>query len=149
MGIDIALGVLFGNIYKKREAKLRFTVSELLNCGSHRWKENEVDAVTMRNLKDLVGKLNKLGFVPPRVATSCLRSLADQKRINPSALGSSHLYGAAVDIGDADGKLKAWLKANPNKLVECGLWMESPEYTKTWVHLSIYAPASFNRVFKP
>lgn len=128
---------------------MKFTVTELLNAGQHKWKESEVDAVTMRNLKDLVGKLNKLGFVPPRVATSCLRSLADQKRINPSALGSSHLYGAAVDIGDADGKLKAWLKANPNKLVECGLWMESPEYTKSWCHLQIYAPASFNRVFKP
>lgn len=128
---------------------MKFTVQELLNAGQHKRKESEVDAVTMRNLKDLVGKLNKLGFVPPRVATSCLRSLADQKRINPSAMGSSHLYGAAVDIADADGKLKAWLKANPNKLVECGLWMESPEYTKSWCHLQSYAPTSFNRVFKP
>ena len=128
---------------------MKFTVTELLNAGQHKWKESEVDAVTMRNLKDLVGKLNKLGFVPPRVATSCLRSLADQKRINPSALGSSHLYGAAVDIGDADGKLKAWLKANPNKLVECGLWAEDYDSTPTWVHLQIYTPASFNRVFKP
>ena len=128
---------------------MKFTVQELLNAGQHKWRESEVDAVTMRNLKDLCGKLNKLGFVPPRVATSCLRSLADQKRINPSAMGSSHLYGAAVDIGDSDGKLKAWLKANPNKLVECGLWMESPEYTKSWCHLQSYAPASFNRVFKP
>ncbi|MBQ1996926.1 MAG: hypothetical protein II238_00580 [Alphaproteobacteria bacterium] len=128
---------------------MKFTVQELLNAGQHKWKESEVDAVTMRNLKDLCNKLNKLGFTPPRNASSCLRSLADQKRINPSAMGSSHLYGAAVDIADADGKLKAWLKANPNKLVECGLWMESPEYTKTWCHLSIYAPASFNRVFKP
>lgn len=128
---------------------MKFTVQELLNAGQHKWKESEVDAVTMRNLKDLCGKLNKLGFVPPRNASSCLRSLADQKRINPSAMGSSHLYGAAVDIADADGKLKAWLKANPNKLVECGLWMESPEYTKSWCHLQIYAPASFNRVFKP
>lgn len=128
---------------------MKFTITELLNAGQHKWKESEVDAVTMRNLKDLCNKLNKLGFVPPRVATSCLRSLADQKRINPKAMGSSHLYGAAVDVGDSDGKLKAWLKANPNKLVECGLWMESPEYTKTWCHLQSYAPASFNRVFKP
>lgn len=128
---------------------MKFTVQELLNAGQHKWKESEVDAVTMRNLKDLCNKLNKLGFTPPRNASSCLRSLADQKRINPSAMGSSHLYGAAVDIADADGKLKAWLKANPNKLVECGLWMESPEYTKSWCHLQSYAPASFNRVFKP
>lgn len=128
---------------------MKFTVVELLNAGSHKWKESEVDDVTLRNLKDLCNKLNKLGFVPPRIATSCLRSIADQKRINPKAMGSSHLYGAAVDIGDADGKLKAWLKANPNKLVECGLWAEDYDSTPTWIHLQIYAPASFNRVFKP
>lgn len=128
---------------------MKFSVQELLNAGQHKWKESEVDIVTMRNLKDLCAKLNKLGFVPPRTATSCLRSIKDQQRINPSAMGSSHLYGAAVDIGDADGKLKAWLKANPQKLVECGLWMEHPDYTKTWCHVQTYAPASFNRVFKP
>lgn len=130
---------------------MKFTVQELLNCGSHRWKESEVDAVTMRNLKDLCNKLNKLGFVPPRVATSCLRSLADQKRINPKAMGSSHLYGAAVDIGDSDGKLKSWLQTDAGNLalINCGLWAEDYKSTKGWVHLSIYAPASFNRVFKP
>lgn len=128
---------------------MKFTVNELLNAGTHKWEKSEVDIVTMRNLKDLVGKLNKLGFVPPRNATSCLRSIKDQQRINPKAMGSSHLYGAAVDIGDADNKLKTWLKANPQKLVECGLWMEHPDYTKSWCHLQIYAPTSFNRVFKP
>ncbi len=128
---------------------MKFSIAELLNAGQHKWKESEVDAVTMRNLKDLCAKLNKLGFVPPRVATSCLRSLADQKRINPSAMGSSHLYGAAVDIADADGKLKKWCIENKGKLVECGLWMESPEYTKSWCHLSIYMPNSGKRIFIP
>lgn len=130
---------------------MKFSIAELLNAGQHKWKESEVDLVTMRNLRDLCAKLNKLGFTPPRTATSCLRSIKDQQRINPKAMGSSHLYGAAVDIGDADGKLKAWLQTATGKkaLVECGLWMESPEYTKTWCHLSIYAPGSFNRVFNP
>lgn len=130
---------------------MKFTVNELLRAGSHKWNEAEVDAVTLRNLNDLVRKLNKLGFTPPRTATSCLRSLADQKRINPSAMGSCHLYGAAVDIGDADGKLKAWLQtpAGKSALVECGLWAEAYNKTPTWVHLQIYAPASFNRVFNP
>lgn len=128
---------------------MKFTVNELLNCGTHHWKESEVDTVTMRNLRDLVGKLNRLGYVPPMRATSCLRSIKDQQRINPKAMGSSHLYGAAVDIGDADGKFKAWLKANPQKLVECGLWAENYDSTNGWAHLQIYAPASFNRVFKP
>lgn len=128
---------------------MRFTVKELLNAGSHKWKEIEVDTVTLRNLEDLCRKINALGYQPPMRATSCLRSLADQKRINPSAMGSSHLYGCAVDIADADGKLKAWCVANKGKLVECGLWMEDPASTKTWCHLQSYAPKSMNRIFKP
>lgn len=130
---------------------MKFTISELLNAGQHKWKESEIDVVTMRNLKDLVGKLNKLGFTPPRNASSCLRSIKDQQRINPKAMGSSHLYGAAVDIADADNKLKSWLKTESGKkaLIECGLWAENYDSTPTWVHLQLYAPNSFNRVFNP
>lgn len=128
---------------------MKFTLTELLNAGSHKWKESEVDIVILRNLDDLCRKINALGYQPPMRATSCLRSIKDQQRINPKAMGSSHLYGCAVDIGDADGKLKAWLKANPNKLVECGLWAEDYASTSTWVHLQTYAPKSMNRVFKP
>lgn len=128
---------------------MKFTVAELLQAGSHKWKLSEVDMVTLRNLSDLCNKVNALGYKPPMRASSCLRSLADQKRINPSAMGSSHLYGCAVDIADADGKLKAWLVANKNKLVECGLWMESPSATPTWCHLSTYMPKSGNRIFIP
>ena len=130
---------------------MKFTISELLNAGQYKWKESEVDVVTMRNLKDLCNKLNKLGFIPPRIATSCLRSIKDQQRINPSAMGSSHLYGCAVDIADQDGKLKAWLKTDSGNLalINNGLWAEDYKSTPTWVHLQTYAPASFNRVFKP
>lgn len=128
---------------------MKFTVAELLNAGSHKWKQSEVDPVTLRNLDDLCRKVNALGYQSPRYASSCLRSLADQKRINPSAMGSSHLYGCAVDIADADGKLKAWLKSRSHKLVEVGLWAEDYASTPTWVHLQTYAPKSMNRVFKP
>lgn len=132
---------------------MKFTVKELLNAGSHKWKESEVDAVILRNLNDLVLKLNALGYEPPMRATSCLRSLADQKKINPSAMGSSHLYGCAVDIADPNGFLADWLECNPDKLVECGLWMEDPKSTHgkngNWTHLQSYAPKSMNRIFKP
>lgn len=126
-----------------------FTLTELLNAGSHKWKESEVDIVVKRNLEDLILKVNRLGYQPPMRASSCLRSIKDQMRINPKAMGSSHLYGCAVDIADPDGKLKAWLKANPNKLVECGLWAEDYESTKGWCHLSTIMPKSGNRVFLP
>lgn len=128
---------------------MKFTVKELLNAGTHKWKESEVDTVTLRNLEDLCRKINALGYQPPMRASSCLRSLKDQQRINPSAMGSSHLYGSAVDIADPKGELKKWLETRYGELVNCGLYMEDPKSTPTWVHLQIYAPKSMNRIFKP
>lgn len=128
---------------------MRFSVDELLKAGSHKWDKKDVDAVTLRNLEDLCRKVNALGYQPPMLASSCLRSLADQKRINPSAIGSSHLYGCAVDIADPKGELKKWLETRWGELVNCGLYMENPKATPTWVHLQTYAPKSMNRVFNP
>lgn len=130
---------------------MKFDVSELLQAGNHKWSKDEVDAVTLRNLEDLCRKINKLGFTPVRYASSCLRSLKDQQRINPKAIGSSHLYGCAVDIADPDGGLTRWIQtaAARSKLEECGLWVEAPAYTKGWIHLQSYAPKSFNRFFIP
>ena len=130
---------------------MKFSLNELLQAGSHKWGQSEVDAITLRNLQDLCLKLNKLGFQPPRYATSCLRSLQDQKRINPSAMGSSHLYGCAVDIADKDGKLRDWLQTSTGKnaLADCGLWMEDPRYTPGWCHLSSQMPKSGKRIFIP
>lgn len=130
---------------------MKFTVAELLKAGSHKWDKKDVDAVILRNLEDLCRKVNALGYAPPKYASSCLRSLADQMRINPSATGSSHLYGCAVDISDPEGKLADWLRTcvGQNKLKECGLWMEHPAYTKGWVHLQTYTPKSGLRLFLP
>ena len=130
---------------------MKFSLKEVLNAGSHKWKESEVDIVIKRNLEDLIRKVNALGYQPPMVASSCLRSIKDQQRINPKAMGSSHLYGCAIDIADPDGKLAQWLLSieGQRKLVECGLWMEDPKYTKGWTHLSSYMPKSGNRYFIP
>ena len=128
---------------------MKFSLIELLNAGSHKWKESEIDLVTKRNLEDLIRKLNAIGYQPPMRASSCLRSLADQKRINPSAMGSSHLYGCAVDIADPDGKFAVWIKNHASILERLGLWCESLEHTKGWVHLQTYAPKSLNRFFIP
>lgn len=128
---------------------MKFTVAELLKAGSHKWAEKDIDAVTLRNLEDLCRKVNALGYQPPMRASSCLRSLADQKRINPSAMGGSHLYGCAVDIADPKGELKKWLETRYGELVNCGLYMENPKATPTWVHLQTYAPRSMSRIFNP
>lgn len=128
---------------------MKFSLSELLKAGSHKWKESEVDIVTKRNLEDLIRKVNALGYTPPMRASSCLRSIKDQQRINPKAMGSSHLYGCAVDVADPDGKLALWVKTHNMKIVECGLWVEALEHTKGWVHFQTYAPKSMNRLFNP
>ena len=128
---------------------MKFDVKELLQAGNHKWKESEIDLVTRRNLEDLCRKINKLGYNPPMYASSCLRSIKDQQRINPKAMGSSHLYGAAVDIADPKGELSTWVKNNKQKIIDCGLWVENPDYTKGWVHFQIYAPKSFTRFFNP
>ena len=128
---------------------MKFSLEELLNAGTHKWKIWEVDKVTIRNLEDLIRKVNALGYQPPMVASSCLRSLKDQERINPKAMGSSHLYGCAVDISDPKGKLASWLNVHQELLVNCGLWCENPNATKGWIHLQTYAPKSMNRLFNP
>ena len=130
---------------------MKFSVDELLQAGKNIWVlgGSPMDLLIQRNLEDLVRKVNALGYTPPMFASSCLRSLEDQKRINPKAMGSSHLYGCAVDIKDPQGKLAAWVKANKTKLEQCGLWCENPQYTKGWVHLTTYMPKSGNRFFNP
>ena len=128
---------------------MKFDLKELLQAGNHKWKESEIDLVTKRNLEDLCRKINKLGYNPPMYASSCLRSIKDQQRINPKAMGSSHLYGAAVDIADPKGELSIWVKNNKQKIIDCGLWVENPDYTKGWIHFQIYAPKSFTRFFNP
>ena len=134
---------------------MKFSVNELLQAGSRKWAKKDVDDITLRNLEDLCRKINMLGYGPAMYASSCLRSIKDQKRINPKAMGSSHLYGAAVDIKDPAGALAKWLQTveGQRKLIECGLWMENPDYTTnkngSWVHLSIYTPRSGKRYFIP
>lgn len=147
----VVLGAFNGNwrLYYKKSIKVKFSVGELLLAGSHKWKKEDVDAITLRNLEDLCRKVNALGYLPPMYASSCLRSLKDQLRINPKAIGSSHLYGCAVDIADKDGKLAKWLLAHKDLLEKYGLYMEDPKYTNGWVHLQTYAPKSMNRIFIP
>lgn len=62
---------------------------------------------------------------------------------------SKHMTCEAIDIEDNDGKLKSWCLANLDQLEKIGLWIESPEYTPSWLHCQIVAPASCHRVFIP
>lgn len=72
-----------------------------------------------------------------------------QMKVNPKAPNSKHITGDAIDIEDADGKLKEWLMFNQDILEKLDLYMEHPDSTPTWVHVQIVPPRSKNRVFRP
>lgn len=107
------------------------------------------------NLKDLCDKINvlRLWYSYPVSITSGLRSQAQQDALikagKSKASKSKHLTGQAVDLADADGKLKAWAGENLELMAELELWMEDFGSTPTWVHFQIVPPASGARVFKP
>ena len=60
---------------------------------------------------------------------------------------STHLICQAIDFADQNGEIKEWIKNNPNVLVECGIYQESPEKTKEWVH--IQTRKTSKRIFQP
>jgi len=103
------------------------------------------------NMGNIIPRANKLleAFGEFRKVNSGYRSPADQAKINPKAPKSMHLRCAAVDLEDKDGKLKQFIKDNPNLLEDLGLWQEAPESTPTWVHVQGLPPKSGNRVFIP
>lgn len=69
---------------------------------------------------------------------------------------SKHMTGEAIDLSDGDGPdddrandLAAWCVNNALVLEACGLWMEDPRATPTWVHWQIVPPKSGRRYFIP
>ena len=63
--------------------------------------------------------------------------------------GSSHCEAMGVDRYDPVQDQSKWAMANLSKLEECGLYMEHPSATPTWLHLTIRPPKSGKRVFYP
>lgn len=138
---------------------MKFSFQEFVNQSLRSGcKQNDFTPEICFNAGVLIAKINMLGYQPSKVFTSCLRSkekqiavykakgITDIKKI---PMGSAHLSGCAVDIEDADGKLKAWLLKNENKLAELGLYVEHPDYCKGWAHLQSVPPKSGKRFFIP
>ena len=61
------------------------------------------------------------------------------------AINSTHKLCMGVDFHDRDGAIKSWL--TESILERCGLYMEDPRNTSTWVHVQI-RPTK-NRIFRP
>ena len=104
-----------------------------------------------RNFNLLFDRLNLLRskYGHPMIITSGVRSLEDQARINPSAMGSAHVKAAAADIADPDRRLGDWLIDNIGFCEQTGLWMEDLRFTPRWIHIQIIPPKSGNRIFIP
>ncbi len=79
--------------------------------------------------------------------------MQDQLRINPKSLKSNHLSGNAIDISDPNQELQKWCLENIALLEEVGLWLESFDYCKNWVHFQSVPYGSWklgkSRFFKP
>lgn len=86
-----------------------------------------------------------------RTVNSGWRPPAINAQTPGAARNSLHLTGEAVDLSDGDGDLGRWC-LSPAGLValeQIGLWIESPAYTRRWLHAQCRGPKSGNRVFIP
>lgn len=90
------------------------------------------------------------GDTRPRRVNSGWRPPAVNAAVG-GARRSNHTLGRAIDIADASKALKRWLmtKDGHAALEACGLWMEHPDCTPSWVHVQTVAPRSGRRVFWP
>ncbi|WP_293372288.1 hypothetical protein [Nevskia sp.] len=84
-----------------------------------------------------------------RIVTSGWRPLAYNLGVPGASATSLHIVARAIDLGDADRRLKFWLARNQGALERNGLFMETPAATPTWVHLQDSPPASGRRIFSP
>lgn len=128
-------------------------------------KNKDVPAAYRADLEKLLIAANiiRAAYNKPLIVTSGYRTWDDhvriykekaQKRGMPFYLSqvptkSNHLYCRALDFADANGDLKKWILNNIDLLEKHNIYCEDFDYTKTWVHIQIVAPASENRFFKP
>jgi hypothetical protein len=125
----------------------------------HKYKESEIPAEHLANLKILHQKINEVrkAYGKPMSPTSVYRTMADHLRIYKELgitdqakipMKSKHLSGQAVDVSDPDGKLMEWCKANIALLEKVEIWCEEKDDKKR-VHFQIVPPKSGKRFFLP
>ncbi len=102
------------------------------------------------NLDKLLVATNRLRvyYGKPLIVSSGYRPGEYNERAK-GAPNSAHLTCEAVDFRDPDRELARWILNNTQVLFDCGLYLEDPQYTPTWVHVQIRKPPSGQLVFKP
>lgn len=122
-------------------------------------KKHKTNSIIDSNLLVLAQRVSKIedawfALTSERFTiTSGLRSEGQQAELikagKTNATKSKHLFGAAADIYDPEGKIKAWLRENPKLLIDAQLWCEAAESTPGWLHCQIIPPASGRCWFIP
>lgn len=114
----------------------------------NRDKNDPINLEQAINMADLLSRVNYLlaflGF--SRRVTSGYRPLSINKKVG-GATRSTHLDCKGIDIEDRDQELKKAILNNIKMLDDLDLFLESPEHTKTWVHLDTKKRS--NRIFIP
>lgn len=137
------------------------TTSELFNSVLHfksneyfkeRWGGISKDTNTITNAEHLLRRIDVVrdAFGAPLIITSGYRSPDYNVSIGGSQR-SAHCEGRAVDLNDPDANLARFLLSERglSLLASLSLYMEHPNYTQGWIHLTSRAPASKRRVFIP
>jgi hypothetical protein len=90
---------------------------------------------------DLAGVHVASGWRPPGVNAETANAAGHSK----------HLTAEACDLGDLpDRRLARWALANPRKLWDAGVRaIERPQWTPSWLHIQIVAPASGHFLYIP
>ena len=137
---------------------MSITYNELL----HGHLISDVPLTHQHHLEELLVAVNKLRVLwnKPMIVTSGWRSPQEQMQINPKAPHSNHCLGYAVDVGDPDGSLYAFVEDldhnNQQVLKDMGLWFEAGTNTRgihSWLHIQCVAYGSYrdgkSRFFNP
>jgi hypothetical protein len=119
-----------------------------------KYKESEIPAEHLVNMKELLVRINKLRKAYGKVMspTNCYRSMAHHLRIYKDKgitdkakipMASKHLFGQAIDIADPNGELHDWCKKNEKLLEEIGIWLENRQ--GSWQHFQIVPFRSYKK----
>lgn len=101
-----------------------------------------------KNLEKLLEALNKVrqAYGKVMIVSSGYRP-GHYNNAAGGARRSAHQTCEAVDFADPNKELAQWCLANIQVLIDAGLYLESPTYTPTWVHLQ--TRPTKKRIFLP
>ena len=104
-----------------------------------------------RNFELLYVAMNavRCAYGKPMYVNSGVRSVEDQRRINPAHMQDAHVHAAGCDIDAQDGYLWDWCIDHLDLITRLGLYLESRVYTPRHIHFQIIPPKSGNRIFIP